>query len=94
MRNKTKTLTILTLGWFFIILGVIGLFLPLLQGILFIFIGVYLLSRRQPWASNLLVKLKIKHPKIYSTFEILKTKVKTIVRGQKKNDGSKSTTSL
>ena len=86
MKKEIKTLMIITLGWFFILLGVIGLFLPVLQGILFIFIGVYLLARRQPWAAALLVRLRTKYPKIYSAFENLKTKVKTIIRGQNKND--------
>jgi hypothetical protein len=34
------------LGWFFIFLGIIGLFLPLLQGVLFIVIGIALVGRR------------------------------------------------
>ncbi len=35
---------LLTLGWIFLLLGVAGLFLPVLQGILFLLVGVYLLS--------------------------------------------------
>ncbi len=34
----------LVLGWVFVVLGVVGLFLPFLQGILFLLVGVYLLS--------------------------------------------------
>ena len=32
------------LGWIFIVLGVAGLFLPFLQGILFLLVGIYLLG--------------------------------------------------
>ena len=34
------------LGWFFILLGLIGLVLPVLQGVLFLVIGVALVGRR------------------------------------------------
>jgi len=36
------------LGWFFILLGLIGLVLPVLQGVLFLVIGVALVGRRNP----------------------------------------------
>ncbi len=41
------------LGWTFLILGVAGLFLPFLQGILFILVGLFLLSREVEWARRL-----------------------------------------
>src|SRR5689334_9535145 len=34
------------LGWFFIFLGILGLVLPVLQGVLFLVIGVALVGRR------------------------------------------------
>lgn len=34
------------LGWFFILLGLIGLVLPVLQGVLFLVIGIALVGRR------------------------------------------------
>ena len=37
------------LGVGLLILGVIGLFLPVLQGILFLALGLYLLGLRFPW---------------------------------------------
>ena len=36
------------LGWFFILLGLIGLVLPVLQGVLFLVIGVALVGGRNP----------------------------------------------
>ena len=43
-----KNAVIAVLGVSFIIVGVIGIFLPFLQGILFILIGLYLLSIGSP----------------------------------------------
>ena len=38
----------LWLGWIFIVLGVLGIFLPILQGILFLVIGLLVLGRVSP----------------------------------------------
>jgi len=40
----------LFLGWTFLVLGIAGLVLPFLQGILFIAIGLWLLSHELEWA--------------------------------------------
>ncbi|HPL64525.1 MAG: PGPGW domain-containing protein [Syntrophales bacterium] len=52
----------LAAGWIFIVLGVLGLFLPFLQGILFLFIGMLLLAPDVPLFRRILEKLKEKHP--------------------------------
>ncbi len=36
------------LGWFFIILGILGVILPILQGIIFLVLGAALIGRRHP----------------------------------------------
>jgi hypothetical protein len=36
------------LGWLFILLGLIGLVLPILQGVIFLVIGIALVGRRHP----------------------------------------------
>ena len=41
-------------GFALLVLGVIGLFLPFLQGIAFIVLGLLLLSREYHWARRLL----------------------------------------
>ena len=46
MPRPVKRVFILALGWTFIVLGILGLFLPILQGILFLLIGFILLSAR------------------------------------------------
>lgn len=52
-------------GWFFILLGIIGLFLPVLQGILFLVIGTIILAPEVPFFSRTLVKLEKKYPDIF-----------------------------
>ncbi|HEX5732574.1 MAG TPA: DUF454 family protein [Blastocatellia bacterium] len=75
MNTRIKRLLIWCLGWVFIILGILGLFLPVLQGILFLLIGLYLLSSTSPWAERLLIRLRERFPKISKTFEEAKEKV-------------------
>ena len=48
MKKGAKHYLLLALGWIFIFLGILGLFLPILQGILFLAIGLIVLSRRSP----------------------------------------------
>ncbi len=55
---------VLLTGWGFILLGIAGLFLPILQGILFLLIGLVILSTEYVWAHSLLAKLQQRFPKI------------------------------
>jgi len=47
----------LSAGWALLGLGIIGLFLPFLQGLIFIASGLALLSPDLPWAKHLLDRL-------------------------------------
>ncbi len=55
-------LAMLGLGYVFLVLGVLGLFLPVLQGVLFLTVGLLILSRHAPWAERLLARLKARYP--------------------------------
>ena len=55
---------LLALGWGFVLLGIAGLFLPVLQGILFITIGLIILTRVHPWARAVVVRLRRKVPAV------------------------------
>ena len=44
--DSIKKVGLLIIGWFFIALGILGLFLPFLQGILFILIGLAIQIRQ------------------------------------------------
>ena len=52
----------LTGGWVFLVLGVAGLFLPVLQGVLFLLVGVYLLSRESSRARWLRQRFRRRYP--------------------------------
>jgi uncharacterized membrane protein YbaN (DUF454 family) len=54
----------LVAGWTLIVLGVIGLFLPFMQGILFLMIGLTILSSEYVWAHHLLTKVRARFPRI------------------------------
>jgi uncharacterized membrane protein YbaN (DUF454 family) len=57
-----KRLALIGLGWAFIVLGIAGLFLPVLQGILFLCVGLIILSFEYEWARRLLQKVKSTFP--------------------------------
>jgi len=66
MKQTVKKVAAIVAGWVFIALGVIGLFLPIMQGILFIIIGLTILSTEYVWAHHLLTRLRLRFPKIAS----------------------------
>jgi uncharacterized membrane protein YbaN (DUF454 family) len=74
-REKVKRIGVLILGWFFVGLGIIGLFLPFLQGILFITIGLAFLSSRSATIRRLHNYLERRYPNQYQRIETLKGKV-------------------
>jgi uncharacterized membrane protein YbaN (DUF454 family) len=64
MNRHLKRVVILIIGWGFILLGIVGLFLPVLQGLLFLLIGLIILSSEYGWAHHLLAKVKERFPKV------------------------------
>jgi uncharacterized protein len=64
MNRHAKRILVLIVGWIFILFGIVGLFLPVLQGILFILIGLVVLSTEYVWAHHLLAKLRQRIPKL------------------------------
>ncbi len=61
-------LLMLGLGYGFLGLGFLGLFLPILQGVLFLAIGLIILSRHTAWAERLLLRLKERFPRAGTIF--------------------------
>jgi uncharacterized membrane protein YbaN (DUF454 family) len=74
MRTQVKRIAIEVAGWTFIVLGIAGLFLPFLQGILFLLIGLFILSTQYAWAHRLLHRLRERFPKIAEQFDKAKAK--------------------
>lgn len=76
MKAKIKRYIIIGLGWFFIILGIAGLFLPVVQGVLFLLLGLYLLSLEYHWARKILSVLTRRFPYLQKVLEQVKNKQK------------------
>ena len=76
MNARFKRIAIYWAGWGFILLGILGLFLPVLQGILFLLIGLSLLSNSSPWAARLLQRVRERFPKISKTYDEAMIKAK------------------
>jgi len=64
VRKQIRRITVLVLGWTLIGFGIIGLFLPILQGVLFILLGLYVLSRESETARVWLHNLRERHPAV------------------------------
>jgi uncharacterized protein len=62
MEGLMKRILLKITGWTFIVLGIAGLFLPVLQGILFLFIGLTILSGEYHWARRWITRLRQRFP--------------------------------
>ena len=89
MKAYTKRILVLIVGWAFIVLGIVGLFLPILQGVLFLLVGLIILSSEYVWAHHLLTRLRERFPKIGRTADLATEKATAWLRriiGQPKTD--------
>ena len=66
MNVHVKRVLVLFVGWGFILLGIVGLFLPVLQGVLFLLVGLIILSSEYVWAHHLITRLRQRFPKLSS----------------------------
>lgn len=62
MHAKTKHVIKLVLGWALVVLGIAGLVLPILQGFLFLAIGLGILARESPWVCRHVQRLRHRFP--------------------------------
>ncbi len=62
MARLVRRIAVLALGWGFIVLGIVGLVLPALQGILFLLIALALLSSESETARRILERLRARYP--------------------------------
>lgn len=77
MKPRCKRILILIAGWSFVLVGIVGLILPFLQGVLFILVGLIILSSQYAWARRLLEKLRERFPKIGRTADAAAAKATT-----------------
>lgn len=76
MMALAKKTLIHLVGWGFILLGIVGLFLPVLQGILFLLIGLLVLSKESKWAKDLLHRIEKRYPIQYKKMHDFKERLK------------------
>jgi uncharacterized membrane protein YbaN (DUF454 family) len=74
--NDLKKIGLLIIGWTFIGLGILGLFLPILQGILFIMIGLAILSSRSKTIRRFLKYLEKRYPRQYQRVVAWRLKIR------------------
>jgi uncharacterized membrane protein YbaN (DUF454 family) len=65
IKRQLKRIVVITLGVIFILLGLAGLVLPILQGWLFLAIGALLLSIYSPTLRGWMNTHTVKYPKIH-----------------------------
>ena len=78
--DSIKKIGMLIIGWLFIVLGIFGLFLPFLQGILFILIGLAILSSRSEIIKRLLKHLEERYPHHHQRIEKWREKIRNWFR--------------
>ena len=69
-----KRVAMIVLGWMFLVLGTAGLFLPVLPGILFLLIGLSILSVEYEWARRWVSALRRRFPVANRKFQGMLTK--------------------
>jgi len=79
-RRPLVRVVILTVGWALVVLGTVGLALPLLQGVLLILLGLYVLSRESRMARRLHDRLLARHPGLRSAVERAKARLRRLRR--------------
>ena len=83
-----KRFAVISTGWVFILLGIVGLFLPVLQGILFILIGLVILSTEYHWARRLLGYVRERFPRLDRVIKAAHDKAASILHRQDRNKDS------
>jgi len=70
-----KRMVTLIVGWFCIGLGVVGLFLPFLQGLVLIGCGLLLLSKESEVMKRLGNQFKARYPEQYERFTLWRNRL-------------------
>ncbi len=80
MRRGLRHWLLVGLGWAFVVLGIAGLFLPILQGVLFLAIGGAILAGESARARLLLRRLGKRYPAFGNAVEAARLKAAAMRR--------------
>lgn len=86
-----SNIVIQIVGYAFLVMGILGLFLPVLQGVLFLLVGLILLSRSASWAKRCLAWARRQHRHVDSVIgkaEELADRWETRLSRRGRSDGS------
>jgi len=72
-------------GFCLIILGIIGLFVPILQGVLLILLGLWVLSLDSRWAHRCILKLRLRFPKAHRRAQRISRRLRNTFSFLKRN---------
>lgn len=89
MKTTIRRILGLMLGWGLVVLGFIGLFVPILQGILLILLGLWVLSRESLWARRILWKLRRRFPAADRRLRELQRKFRRYRPARDRDDGDR-----
>ena len=79
MNPEIKRIILFIVAILFLILGLIGLALPFLQGFLFLAIGLILLSIASPKARAFIETYTRKYPKIHTFVAKMEKKISSVI---------------
>lgn len=75
-------------GWGLIAFGVLGIILPVLHGLIFLLLGVFMLREQYPWAANALVPLQRRFPGMMAKMDGMEAKL--VAWGQRQSNRLRS----
>ena len=82
-----KRVVKLAIGWGFVGLGIIGCFLPILQGFLFMAIGFFFLAEESPFFKKYIARLEQRYPeqmrKVHTFRESMKQQFRRFLHPRK-----------
>ena len=61
-KNALQRVATISLGWAFVLAGIVGLFLPVVSGGLLIVLGALMLDSQHPWLRRVLEKCRARFP--------------------------------
>ena len=78
--SKITRIAAVATGWLFVLAGLVGLFLPFLQGVLFLLIGLMILSKEYCWAGRIMARLLARFPGAHGWLQTAQARAMAILR--------------
>jgi hypothetical protein len=68
-EKSHQRIVVVALGWIFVLGGIVGLFIPILPGVVLIFSGALMLSPQSTWLRRALDKCRLRFPFLERAFK-------------------------